>query len=74
MQQQERLLIRTDDPQFSRDGPYGAVLNTDKVALELYMKERSQSLLVNQVVQDVATLKNDINWIKEALGKLITNG
>lgn len=70
----ERFFIRTEDPQFSRDGPCGAVLNTDNTALELYKKERAQSLLVNQVVRDVATLKNDITWIKEALGKLITNG
>lgn len=69
-----RQLIPTEDPQFSRDGEYGAVLNTDMSALDRYKKERAQSLLVNQVVHDVVSLKQDIAWIKEALGKLITNG
>lgn len=66
-------LTRTNDPQYARDAR-GAVLNIDNKAFEQYKKQRDESLVIKQVVQDVSDLKKDIALIKELLGTLVANG
>ena len=72
------ILQKTNIDGLSKDVSTGAVINTDKSAYEMYKAQRKVALEqqktlqnVNEIHQEVETLKQDINDIKSMLSILI---
>jgi hypothetical protein len=60
-----------DHPDLVRDRNSNAILNTDAEALNKYREERERLLKVKNAVNEVETLRNDVNEIKEMLQLLL---
>lgn len=59
--------IKTDLEGFVRDTASNAVINTNVERMNLYKQQREERMKVQQVIQDVETLKHDISEIKDLL-------
>jgi hypothetical protein len=60
-----------DHPDLVRDRNSNAILNNDAEALNKYREERERLLKVKNAVNEVETLRNDVNEIKEMLQLLL---
>lgn len=49
----------------------GVVLNTDKEALQAYKKRKQKMNQIDELENDVAGLKSDVNEIKQMLKELL---
>lgn len=70
-------IIKTEDPNFVRDKRSTAILNIDKAGYTQFKMERERALQAQRTAQEVATLQQDMNEIKQLLQQLIngkTNG
>lgn len=66
----KRQLIQSDEPQFARDTSTMALINTDRQAFELYVQQRKRSTQVQDLSDEVTSLKSDIEDIKQMLIQL----
>ena len=68
--------VATEDKHLVRDTNSGAVINTDKAAFTMYKARRDHDKKANDIANDVANLKQDMNEIKQMLHSIIrgTNG
>jgi len=65
-----RRLVQTEESQFSRDTSTMALINTDAAAFAQYKAQRSKTMQVKELTEEVNTLKNDIEEIKQMLIQL----
>lgn len=64
-------LEKTDVPGLYRAGK-GVLINKDNEALAAYKKRKQKERLVDEMKEDIDTLKSDIQEIKELLKKALT--
>lgn len=60
-----------DQSKLKRNKLNNAVLNTDSVSFQKYISERQQSREVKEALQQVGTLRRDVDDIKDMLRTLI---
>jgi|TARA_R110000744_G_scaffold83717_3_gene163909 hypothetical protein len=63
--------LATEDKRLIRDTNSGAVINTDKAAFSMYKAKREHDKKANDIADDVANLKQDMNEIKQMLHSII---
>jgi hypothetical protein len=63
--------VATEDKHLVRDTNSGAVINTDKAAFTMYKARRDHDKKANDIADDVANLKQDMNEIKQMLHSII---
>jgi|TARA_R110000765_G_scaffold208437_2_gene313600 hypothetical protein len=63
--------LATEDKRLIRDTNSGAVINTDKAAFSMYKARREHDKKANDIADDVANLKQDMNEIKQMLHSII---
>ena len=63
--------VATEDKHLVRDTNSGAVINTDKAAFNMYKARRAHDKKANDIANDVANLKQDMNEIKQMLHSII---
>jgi hypothetical protein len=63
--------VATEDKHLVRDTNSGAVINTDKAAFTMYKARRDHDKKANDIANDVANLKQDMNEIKQMLHSII---
>jgi hypothetical protein len=63
--------LATEDKHLVRDTNSGAVINTDKAAFSMYKARREHDKKANDIADDVANLKQDMNEIKQMLHSII---
>lgn len=56
-----------------RDSKTGAILNIDNSSLEAYKNRREKAKIVDDVIEQVNTMRRDVDEIKQLLHKLIEN-
>ena len=49
----------------------GVLINKDKDALEAYKKQRSRNKELDRMKEDISSLKNDLQEIKDMLKKVL---
>jgi hypothetical protein len=64
-------LVSTDVKHLLRDTDSNAVINTDKAAFNMYKARRDHDKKANDIADDVANLKQDMNEIKQMLHSII---
>ena len=64
-------LVSTDVKHLLRDTDSNAVINTDKAAFNMYKARRAHDKKANDIADDVANLKQDMNEIKQMLHSII---
>ena len=64
-------LVSTDVKHLLRDTDSNAVINTDKAAFNMYKARREHDKKANDIADDVANLKQDMNEIKQMLHSII---
>ena len=64
-------LVSTDVKNLLRDTDSNAVINTDKAAFNMYKARRDHDKKANDIADDVANLKQDMNEIKQMLHNII---
>ena len=64
-------LVSTDVKNLLRDTDSNAVINTDKAAFNMYKARRDHDKKANDIADDVANLKQDMNEIKQMLHSII---
>ena len=67
------MLIKTIDSSFMRDENTKALINTNKIAYDLYKQQRDNGLSNQALKTEVEVLKQDLHDIKQLLGQLIQN-
>ena len=67
------MLIKTNDPNFMRDENNAALINTNKIAYDLYKQQRNNALSNQALKAEVDSLKQDHSDIKQLLGQLVQN-
>ena len=67
------MLIKTNDPNFMRDENNAALINTNKIAYDLYKQQRNNALSNQALKAEVDSLKQDLSDIKQLLGQLVQN-
>lgn len=65
------MIIKTENPNFSRDQNNQALLNTNAEAYNLYKMQRSQLTNASSLQRQVDALKSDMTDIKDMLKVLI---
>jgi endonuclease III len=68
-------MIKTDHPGFAKDDTRGraqAVLNIDNVSYTAYKEARAKERQLSDVINEVGTLKQDINDIKSLLANIVS--
>ena len=60
-----------DAPGYVRDTTTTAVLNTDNSALQLYKKKREKQHEMKAAVDDINTMKQDINDLKTLMQRIL---
>lgn len=60
-----------ENPELVRDMDSKAVLNTNVPALQAYKKKREKQQEVNAAVDDINTMKNEINEIKTLMQRIL---
>ena len=63
--------VATEDRHLVRDTNSKAVINTDRTALTMYKARREHDKKANDLVEDVANLKQDMYEIKQMLHSII---
>ena len=63
--------VATTDKHLIRDTNSGAVINTDRAAFNMYKAKREHDKKANDIANDVANLKQDMNEIKQMLHSII---
>ena len=63
--------LATEDKHLVRDTNSGAVINTNKTAFTMYKARREHDKKANDIADDVANLKQDMNEIKQMLHSII---
>jgi hypothetical protein len=64
-------IAKTDDPRYIRDDTSQALLNTDKVEYEKFVKDRAQALEIQRLSKQVASMQDDFSQIKSLLQQLV---
>lgn len=64
--------VKTDDDSFIRDISTTAVLNNNTEALSAYKKERERRMKLENVAEEVESLKSDLSQIKDLLNLLVS--
>ena len=59
------MLIVKEDESFARDPRTNAILNVDHRGLKAYKKRKAASNRVNELEQEIDTIKEDINMMKD---------
>ena len=67
------MLIKTNDPNFMRDENNAALINTNKIAYDLYKQQRNNALSNQALKAEVDSLQHDLSDIKQLLGQLVQN-
>ena len=62
---------KTDVPGIFKNPATGALINKDNKALDAYNKRKQKEQKLDMVEQDIASLKNDMQEIKELLRGLV---
>ncbi|CAB4170862.1 hypothetical protein UFOVP908_162 [uncultured Caudovirales phage] len=62
---------KTDVPGIFKNPATGALINKDNKALDAYKKRKQKEQKLDMVEQDIASLKNDMQEIKELLRGLV---
>ena len=63
--------VATEDKRLVRDTNSRAVINTDRTAFTMYKARREHDKKANDLVDDVANLKQDMYEIKQMLHSII---
>ena len=63
-----------DHKELVRDTRSKAILNTDMAALLKRRKEKEASVTLNSLTQEVITIKNEFQEIKQLLNQLVSKG
>ena len=63
--------VATEDKHLVRDTNSRAVINTDRTAFTMYKARREHDKKANDLVDDVANLKQDMYEIKQMLHSII---
>lgn len=58
---------------YKRDPRNNALLNTDNAGLAAYKAKKKQSMKIDEVCNDINSLKEDLAEIKEALQLILKN-
>lgn len=61
------MLVKTDLDGFYRDTTTNAVINTNVEKINQYKKQREEKIRMDSVIQEVESLRHDINEIKSML-------
>lgn len=67
------MLIKTNDANYVKDTDSNAVINTNVLAYKMYKQNRNQSLTLNQVTDDLNSLKKELDETKKLLGQLLNH-
>jgi len=70
-------LNRTEHPEYARERDSNAILNMDTPSFIRYKDERAKILRMDQIANEVQSMKNDMDDIKMLLQQLLdgkTNG
>lgn len=62
---------KTDVPGIFKNPATGALINKDNKALDAYRKRKQKEQKLDMVEQDIASLKSDMQEIKELLRGLV---
>lgn len=68
-------MIKTDFPGYQKDDTPGraqAVLNIDNVSYKAYKEARAKEQKIKEVIEEVGSLKQDINDIKSLLANIVS--
>ena len=60
-----------ENPELIRDMESKAVLNTNLSALEAYKKKREKQQEIQSAVEDINTMKQDINELKTLMQRIL---
>ena len=63
-----------DHKELVRDTRSKAILNTDMASLLKRRKEKEASVTLNSLTQEVITIKNEFQEIKQLLNQLVSKG
>lgn len=65
------MLIQTEDKSLYRDTKSMALVSKDVEAMNKYKEEKRRQKKLNEVVEDVESLKSDISEIKKLLLQMV---
>jgi hypothetical protein len=60
-----------ENPELIRDMDSKAVLNTNSTALQAYKKKREKQQEIQSAVEDINTMKQDINELKTLMQRIL---
>lgn len=70
-------LNKTEHPEYAREKDSSAILNIDTPSFVRYKDERARIMRIDQLANEVQSIKNDMDDIKKLLQQLLdgkTNG